>query len=105
MHGYSNAYAEMRPAFIASGPAFKHGYRIENDVQNIDIYPLLLHLLNVPTNDLAFNGTFDRIEHILADYPDYQKNTDDTLSDIVHGRLLPITLVIISCAYILRRFS
>ncbi|CAH1800214.1 unnamed protein product, partial [Owenia fusiformis] len=61
-HGYNNSLAEMHPLFIASGPAFKENY-IAPQIRNIDIYPLLCHILQIkPRNN---NGTMDRVENML----------------------------------------
>jgi predicted AlkP superfamily pyrophosphatase or phosphodiesterase len=45
-HGYDNAAPEMRAIFIAAGPAFLP-HRTMPGFPNVDVYPLLAHLLNV----------------------------------------------------------
>ncbi|TIE12290.1 alkaline phosphatase family protein [Stenotrophomonas maltophilia] len=46
-HGYDNALPSMRAVFVASGPSFRQGLVIDG-FDNIDVYPLLAHLLQVP---------------------------------------------------------
>lgn len=46
-HGYDNALPSMRAVFIARGPSFRQGLVIDG-FDNVDVYPLLAHLLQVP---------------------------------------------------------
>lgn len=46
-HGYDNALPSMRAVFVARGPSFRQGLVIEG-FDNVDVYPLLAHLLRVP---------------------------------------------------------
>lgn len=46
-HGYDNALPSMRAVFVARGPAFRQGMVIDA-FDNVDVYPLLAHLLQVP---------------------------------------------------------
>lgn len=46
-HGYDNALPSMRAVFIARGPSFRQGAVIDS-FDNVDLYPLLAHLLQVP---------------------------------------------------------
>ena len=46
-HGYDNALPSMRAVFVAGGPSFRQGLVIEG-FDNVDVYPLLAHLLQVP---------------------------------------------------------
>ncbi|WP_313455504.1 ectonucleotide pyrophosphatase/phosphodiesterase [Stenotrophomonas sp.] len=46
-HGYDNALPSMRAVFIARGPSFKHGQTLPG-FDNVDVYPLLTHLLGIP---------------------------------------------------------
>jgi len=45
-HGYDNADPHMRALFIAHGPAFKRGLTVA-EFDNVDVYPLLAHLLGI----------------------------------------------------------
>ncbi len=45
-HGYDNAAPEMRAIFVAAGPAFRP-HRTLPGFPNLDVYPLLAHLLHV----------------------------------------------------------
>ena len=46
-HGYDPAEPAMRAVFIASGPSFRRGVTLP-EFDNVDVYPLLAHLLGVP---------------------------------------------------------
>lgn len=51
-HGYDNQAPEMQALFVAHGPAFRQGVQVPS-FPNVDVYPLMTHLLDVPaaTND------------------------------------------------------
>jgi len=61
-HGYDPTDVDMHAIFRAVGPAFKQGY-IARQFQNVDIYPLICHLLGI--KPAPCDGQFDRIKHIL----------------------------------------
>ncbi|WP_303638430.1 alkaline phosphatase family protein [Stenotrophomonas tuberculopleuritidis] len=46
-HGYDPDLPSMRAVFLASGPSFRQGLVIDG-FDNVDVYPLLAHLLQVP---------------------------------------------------------
>lgn len=46
-HGYDNTLPSMRAVFIAQGPSFRQGLVIDA-FDNVDVYPLLARLLQVP---------------------------------------------------------
>lgn len=61
-HGYDNAVASMQALFMADGPAFKDGARVDT-VMNLDVYELVCHLLGLkPAQN---DGSFDRIKDVL----------------------------------------
>lgn len=62
LHGYDNQAENMRPFFIAHGPAFKQGIEIE-PFNNIDLFPLICQMMNISTP--ANNGSLDIIQGIL----------------------------------------
>lgn len=45
-HGYDNTMPDMRALFVAHGPAFRAGLRVP-EFDNVDVYPLLAHLLRI----------------------------------------------------------
>ena len=49
-HGYDPDLPEMRAMFIAHGPAFRQGLTLDG-FDNVDVYPLLAHLLGVTPAD------------------------------------------------------
>ncbi len=46
-HGYDHTCSDMSIGFRAMGPAFKQGYTRPGKFRNVDIYPLLCHLLGI----------------------------------------------------------
>jgi predicted AlkP superfamily pyrophosphatase or phosphodiesterase len=46
-HGWDDMAPEMQALFIANGPAFDSTFRPPADFVNVDVYPLLAHLLGV----------------------------------------------------------
>lgn len=61
-HGYDNADPTMRALFIAHGPAFRQGITWP-EFPNVDIYPLMTHLLGIPP--AANDGNFDTLKGML----------------------------------------
>lgn len=65
-HGYNNSIENMRPVFIASGPNFKENFIMDHAFQNIDVYPLMLMILEMfPLNLYPSNGSLQIISQIL----------------------------------------
>ena len=62
MHGYDHSHTDMWGTFIANGPAFPSG-RKTDAFENIEIYGLLAHLLDITPSD--YDGDFARIRPIL----------------------------------------
>lgn len=64
-HGFDNAAPDMRALFIANGPAFVPGRRVET-FDNVDIAPLLRDLLGLPAgtgldgDDAPFRGVMTK---------------------------------------------
>ena len=62
MHGYDNISPRMQAIFLAVGPDFNENKKV-GEVENIDIYSLLAHLLKLrPANT---DGSYQRIERVL----------------------------------------
>lgn len=60
-HGYAPELPEMRAVFVADGPRFADHARLPA-FDNVDIYPLLMHLLGVPPEPNDGNpSTFDAV--------------------------------------------
>ena len=62
-HGYDNLSSEMQALFIANGPAFKKAIVLPA-FDNVDVYPLLMKLINVPA--LPSDGTILPIQPALT---------------------------------------
>ena len=54
----------MHPLFIAHGPAFRSGFKVE-PFRNVDIYPLMCRILGV--EPAAHNGTIANVIDMLVD--------------------------------------
>ena len=60
-HGYDNSLPSMRAVFVASGPSFEAGRTLDG-FDNVDVYPLLARLLDVPAAANDGNpATFDAV--------------------------------------------
>lgn len=63
-HGYDNDHPDMRALFIAHGPAFRTAVVVP-PFDNVDVYPLLAHLLGIKPE--ANDGNFEEIQGTLID--------------------------------------
>ena len=62
-HGYDNQLKSMHALFIAKGPSFKKGIVVP-PFENINIYPMLCHILNITPNK-NIDGNLKKIIHIF----------------------------------------
>jgi ectonucleotide pyrophosphatase/phosphodiesterase family protein 5 len=62
-HGYDSREMDMHGYFVASGPAFKKSAKV-GMLRNIDIYPLICHVLNIAPNSAA-DGRLEQIKSVL----------------------------------------
>jgi ectonucleotide pyrophosphatase/phosphodiesterase family protein 5 len=53
----------MHPIFVAHGPAFKQGFKID-PFRNVDIYPLMCSILGV--EPAVHNGSLDNVRGMLV---------------------------------------
>lgn len=67
-HGYDNRLPSMRPLFMAQGPRFKSAYKHPNIFENVDLYPLMLNILEIPEFAFPSNGTFSKVKSMLKDH-------------------------------------
>lgn len=65
-HGYDNREPEMQPLFFALGPNFRTDYDHPTEFENVDLYPLMLHLLQIPAHQYPHNGSFARVRGLLS---------------------------------------
>ncbi len=74
-HGFSKHYPEMRPFFVATGPAFKSGWNVSaiEPFETVDIYPLLCFLLNITGQQV--DGRLENIVSILQNPPQQQTSS------------------------------
>lgn len=62
-HGYDPQYSEMHVLFRAAGPDFKQGFNMKRSFRNVDIYPLLSHLLGItPSHN---DGNLSEVQELL----------------------------------------
>jgi len=62
-HGYDNRLRNMGAVFIARGQGFQNGGKETSPFENVDIYPLICHLLSISCN--PNNGTIGHMLDIL----------------------------------------
>jgi predicted AlkP superfamily pyrophosphatase or phosphodiesterase len=63
-HGFDNKEVDMRASFMAWGPAFKKGLTIDG-FENVNVYPLIAHVLGLNYNAQAIDGKFEVLQPIL----------------------------------------
>jgi len=63
-HGFDNAAKDMQGIFVAAGPAFRKGVRLEA-FRNVDVYPLLMRLLSLPA--APSDGDLSRVSGMLVE--------------------------------------
>lgn len=63
-HGFDNHHPDMRASFMAWGPAFKTGLRI-NGFENIHVYPLIARLLGLKYEEKEIDGRAEVLKGIL----------------------------------------
>lgn len=63
-HGFDNYHPDMRATFMAWGPAFKTGLRI-NGFENIHVYPLIANLLGLRFDEKEIDGRVEVLKGIL----------------------------------------
>ncbi len=63
-HGFDPTYSDMHVIFRAAGPDFKNDYIKEHTFKNVDVYPLLNHLLGITPakNDGNLNDVTDLLK-------------------------------------------
>jgi len=62
VHGFDNMEKEMHAIFVANGPCFKSGYKMEA-FQNVHLYELMAHLLKV--EPAQTDGDFNSVSVML----------------------------------------
>lgn len=62
-HGWAPTDDSMRPLFMALGNKFKQSYYHPEPFPNIDLYPLMLRILDLP--DVPSNGSLSRVLDLL----------------------------------------
>ena len=63
-HGYSNNISSMHPIFIARGASFKRYFSTDSLVKNVDLFPLMAHLLKLPPP--LSDGDLSRVLPLLS---------------------------------------
>ena len=62
-HGFDPTYGDMNVIFRAVGPDFKTGYTKDETFKNVNVYPLLNHLLS--TTPAPCDGNVDEVKDLL----------------------------------------
>jgi len=63
-HGYDNADPLMQAVFVAHGPAFREGIKVPA-FPNVDVYPLMAHLLGLPPQPNDGDGDYEAVKNML----------------------------------------
>ena len=63
-HGYDPRLPEMRASFLAWGPAFKSGKKI-NGFENVHVYPLIAKILGLQFDQKTIDGNLIVLKHII----------------------------------------
>lgn len=63
-HGFDNHLVDMRASFMAWGPAFKEGLRIDG-FENVNVYPLIAHILGLKYEEGAIDGKLEVLRNTL----------------------------------------
>lgn len=64
-HGWRPSDIDMRPLFMAYGPSFRQDYYHAEPFPNIDLFPLMVFLLGLPSEKLPNNGSLARIADVI----------------------------------------
>ena len=89
-HGYNTSCKEMRPFFIAHGPAFKQGHHGQ-PIHSVDLYPLICHLLGI--QPAPNNGSLDHVKQLLRESIKQPRQTL-SLGRIIVGGVLSAIIVV-----------
>ena len=66
-HGYNNSLSSMHPIFIARGASFKRNFSTNSLIKNVDLFPLMAHLLKLPPP--PSDGDLSRVLPLLSSPP------------------------------------
>uniref|UniRef100_A0A914W2E0 AP3A hydrolase n=1 Tax=Plectus sambesii TaxID=2011161 RepID=A0A914W2E0_9BILA len=100
-HGQDPDMWEMRAVLAMSGPAFQSGLDIEEIPSNVDLYPLMCHVLEVtcaPNNGSlsligrALRGRSSGLSSVIGQPLDYVRDE--------HGNLLTFRLLVVVCSVV-----
>lgn len=64
-HGWTPTDSDMRPLFMALGPSFKQSFEHTKPFDIIDMFPLMVNLLDLPSDQLPNNGTLSHVINLL----------------------------------------
>lgn len=64
-HGWDPKEYDMRPLFLAVGPSFKRNYSHRDKFLNVDLFPMMAHLLDLPIELLPNNGSLSNIADMI----------------------------------------
>lgn len=77
-HGWKPSNKNMRPLFMAYGPSFRQDYYHAEPFPNIDLFPLMVYLLGLPSESLPSNGSLGRIVDVI-DIGHFEVDGNDAL--------------------------
>lgn len=74
-HGWKPSNRDMRPLFLAYGPSFRQDYNHVDAFPNIDLFPLMVFLLGMPSEQFPNNGSLAHIVDVI-DVSHFENNND-----------------------------
>ncbi|KAL8607734.1 hypothetical protein ACOMHN_039407 [Nucella lapillus] len=82
-HGYDNAHPDMLGIFLAMGPAFKPGQKVER-LRNVDLYQIMCRILRLPP--YPNNGSRLDVMPLLSDVnSDVMPLLSDAMPSLSHA--------------------
>nr|KAI8755442.1 bis(5'-adenosyl)-triphosphatase ENPP4-like isoform X1 [Biomphalaria glabrata] len=95
-HGFDNELVNMKPFFIASGPAFRTGGQVVDPIQSVDIYPLICYLLDIPAS--PNNGSLERAKTLLRNSG--RDVGSDVGSDVVSVHQISLLFIVLTFPFV-----
>uniref|UniRef100_A0A2C9JT90 Uncharacterized protein n=1 Tax=Biomphalaria glabrata TaxID=6526 RepID=A0A2C9JT90_BIOGL len=95
-HGFDNELVNMKPFFIASGPAFRTGGQVVDPIQSVDIYPLICYLLDIPAS--PNNGSLERAKTLLRNSG--RDVGSDVGSDVVSVHRISLLFIVLTFPFV-----
>jgi ectonucleotide pyrophosphatase/phosphodiesterase family protein 5 len=101
-HGFNNSVDSMKPLFLAIGPAFKSSFDLDDEFENIDLYPMMcviLHLL--PLERFPSQGNMRITHQMLVPITRAADSSPDHIFSMFSTLFLSsAVLIVITCCFV-----